>query len=291
MIIPRPLPDEIDDGYCGRIKFLNGFKSNGELFKELRKNFGFDKDYSRLQMVSEATRLQFAEMLASHTLIPLEYGFMEGGVSSMWLEHGTAIAKINTNWVHCYEVRYCHRCIDQDSDEHGISFWHRAHQIYGVSRCLKHGEVLRYSRGREQEHKYMLSPLDVDSQRWGYGGIFDSELSEEDEYIYGYGKVCSEYMQRYRIESDEKFVERIIGCLHINTLIGPKEINNFLKYTVDETINHLSPSWLEKYFPRFKPMFQSGSRMTFDSISNPRRRLAKSSHYALIETLAKDVKY
>lgn len=36
-------------------------------------------------------------------------------------------------------LRYCTECVKENRQQHGETYWHRAHQLYGISACYKHG--------------------------------------------------------------------------------------------------------------------------------------------------------
>ncbi|NRA15577.1 MAG: TniQ family protein [Oceanospirillaceae bacterium] len=40
------------------------------------------------------------------------------------------------------ELRYCPVCINSDLQTFGIAYWHRQHQLYGTTQCVRHGEKL-----------------------------------------------------------------------------------------------------------------------------------------------------
>lgn len=42
-------------------------------------------------------------------------------------------------------LRYCPVCVKEDRQKYGETYWHREHQISGLSVCPKHGCVLNYS--------------------------------------------------------------------------------------------------------------------------------------------------
>jgi hypothetical protein len=39
-------------------------------------------------------------------------------------------------------LRYCTKCIEEDSQEFGEPYWHRTHQVFGVRLCHRHGKWL-----------------------------------------------------------------------------------------------------------------------------------------------------
>jgi len=43
-------------------------------------------------------------------------------------------------------LRECPRCVESDTKSFGVAYWHREHQIRGVSRCWRHDVVLREHR-------------------------------------------------------------------------------------------------------------------------------------------------
>lgn len=43
-------------------------------------------------------------------------------------------------------LRYCPECVNEDRSKYGETYWHRAHQLYGISVCHKHGYRLLDSK-------------------------------------------------------------------------------------------------------------------------------------------------
>jgi hypothetical protein len=49
---------------------------------------------------------------------------------------------INAGLTPSRTANYCPKCIEEDCDFHGLSYWRRSHQLPGVNHCLKHSVSL-----------------------------------------------------------------------------------------------------------------------------------------------------
>ncbi|MGI9887570.1 TnsD family Tn7-like transposition protein [Vibrio chagasii] len=57
-------------------------------------------------------------------------------------------------------LKWCHQCAVEDIFNHGVAYWHRSHQIFGISACYKHNTLLQVTRlGSRQKLERGLFPL------------------------------------------------------------------------------------------------------------------------------------
>ena len=59
-------------------------------------------------------------------------------------EKVTDLIRIKTQTKERY-IRYCPRCVKEDRERYGETYWHRSHQLKGVNCCGKHGVRLKDS--------------------------------------------------------------------------------------------------------------------------------------------------
>lgn len=173
---PIPHPDELLYGICARLSERANVPSKKGFCESL---FGAGS----IAVVDLPSRLEFladqlppgrpnAEtLLRNHTLLPLYLPFLpkeraekckqaalgDGGKSLPFLT-GIMASKIEqpTN------LRLCPLCADEDKNAFGEPYWHRSHQIAGVTTCYRHGirlpETPTRRSGRLNRHEFQCPP-------------------------------------------------------------------------------------------------------------------------------------
>lgn len=155
----RILPDELARAYAWRLWSDNLLSSNDELAASLcsvkaggsRSSDASDKTMTvlrRLEMTS-------AQLVCDHSLVPVTKCVSNFDLSSPtrpdfgdgWYL-GFALWSGN-------QARLCRDCVSEDLSHHGISYWHRSHQLPGVTWCTKHHRPLSHL---SCQHAFSRSP-------------------------------------------------------------------------------------------------------------------------------------
>lgn len=90
----------------------------------------------RLELLAETLRLSCDELRRLHTMHPYAMAFVS-------IDRKEAAPYSYMQYTsHSSMFRACPSCIEQDLRKHGESYWHRAHMLPGVSKCLEHGADL-----------------------------------------------------------------------------------------------------------------------------------------------------
>ena len=148
LVCPPPLPDELAAGYLGRVFRINGFDHSKRSLGAVLEWAGI-RDESRrvaplVQALAKVAGMDLKPFVAQHTMLPLRraivsdrfgndlYGANQG--TKLW-----ALAMRPTR----PGLYVCRRCVLEDIDFHGVSYWRREHQIPGMFFCGKHGEALQ----------------------------------------------------------------------------------------------------------------------------------------------------
>lgn len=95
----------------------------------------------------------FQELILQHTMIPYYVRFLckekrDKALSAAYQMEGDynnlfSVPKIKSRKKRF--LRYCPICVGMDREQHGETYWHRKHQIYGMDICPEHGCVLMES--------------------------------------------------------------------------------------------------------------------------------------------------
>ena len=96
-------------------------------------------------------QMPLEQIIERHTMLPAYIRFMQkerrnAVYQSLVHQDGNKnifpkIAKTNEKRY----LRYCPLCSEADRQKHGITYWHRAHQLVGVNICVKHHVYLQNS--------------------------------------------------------------------------------------------------------------------------------------------------
>lgn len=153
LFFPPSFPDETLHSRVSRYHFLSGNKTASLSFIDIFDAIPFPLDIVvPKQIVQLAGRLpgvtkdNLHSLLKNNTLLPLFTPFL--GTKDTIEKSSTdtvtdSLTRIPRRVVGLHgAAKLCIECCESDAIEHGSSYWHRAHQIPGVSSCWKHGKKL-----------------------------------------------------------------------------------------------------------------------------------------------------
>lgn len=160
IIRPELLPDEIDRSYLGRVLNFNQIQNHKELLKQV-KIWQHDCENpsdkcSVLEALSIISGITLRELVCKHTTLPLRRS-ITGTFPK--LAHGSLSNKnilIRSGMNTARQGAYmCYKCVQNDKNKYGISYWHREHQIPGIFWCSEHHTSLDYI---EDNNAFLHSP-------------------------------------------------------------------------------------------------------------------------------------
>lgn len=148
MIQPELLPDEMLFGYLGRVLSLNTViqprhldHALGILLRISNSNAQRKKDdRSRgTSVLISISGLDASWVFSAHTMGPLRSPFSSSPDSETVRQYASEFfgdAATSGN--------FCFKCVSEDMDFHGFSYWRRSHQVTGRMTCPKHGSPLQF---------------------------------------------------------------------------------------------------------------------------------------------------
>ena len=152
--LPNALPEELLLSRLIRFVTISGV--SGSQF--LKACFGSRKKSvhpfltSGLNSIAEIFNEDAVKLLRNETLAPLFSFFMPehaAYLQQMMLTNNAAKA-IRASQLPSFEsgstlaLKYCPVCVCNDLYDYGVSYWHRDHQVPGLTVCSRHGALLLY---------------------------------------------------------------------------------------------------------------------------------------------------
>lgn len=152
MVVLKPFSDELYGSHFGRIWRHSGiadFKQFLAYFKRSVDVTPFRRgDSYVIAMLAKGSGMTFSEYVFLHTMTPFERAMVK---PIFRYAHDFDGKRINfmdgLRKATCRGVFFCSDCIDSDLKNHGMSYWRRAHHMYGTASCLIHQRPLNRERG------------------------------------------------------------------------------------------------------------------------------------------------
>lgn len=165
MIVRAPLPDEPLKAFVGRMKRHNVCSSDAELFGKLAScmsiEVGESSKINPIEFLAEVYGVKPLFFARQHTMLPftkLVGWFDRGGGEVADLSHKKYVSSaLRGSRSHAY---LCPKCVEEDLEFRGITYWRRVHQLPGVDWCIKHGVALHMCEGRDTFERSPMFALD-----------------------------------------------------------------------------------------------------------------------------------
>lgn len=143
------LPDELSQGYAGRLARVNGFGSSEALEAQLKVSFRSAPDtpvpfVAKVELHAAMAGMPLKSYVQAHSMLAI-WGIRSGADQAdnsetaerqRLLIHGTRTSRS--------AAYFCAECAKADVAFHGMSYWRREHQIPGAYGCSKHGVPLNF---------------------------------------------------------------------------------------------------------------------------------------------------
>lgn len=146
------MSDEMLLSRITRYHVLSGNKKESETFQELFGSIPFSLSIIPKQLDTLASRLpgdkdaNLVQLLMENTNFPSYKPFIGLSKYQQGDEAIASVARMPRRESSTHNrAKICPSCVRADLVESGYSYWHRAHQMPGVTACWRHGEVLLQS--------------------------------------------------------------------------------------------------------------------------------------------------
>ena len=173
MIVRAPLPDEPLKAFVSRMKRHNVCSSDTELFGRLAAcmsiEVGEPSKINPIEFLAEVYGVKPLFLMRQHTMLPftkfVQWFDRGGGEVADLSNHKYVRSAWRSPQNHAY---LCPKCVAEDLDFTGITYWRRVHQLPGVDWCSRHDVALHRceeSDAFERSPMFMLdssSALDIE---------------------------------------------------------------------------------------------------------------------------------
>ncbi len=286
--VPPLQPDEIAWGFLCRVRALNEPShevQNGipmpEWIRRARQAHDVETD---VQLVAKLTKTSPRHVEFRHTLAPF-WGIARAGRSREDTGGGRQRHRPRNSFP-C-SACFCPKCLGEDRNYWGFSYWRRSHQIPGIMWCPKHRSPLRWLHQaggmRYLPHAaHCTLPASVDAD-----AAFHALRTPT---IQRYGKICHAFLDReqpFSVEQLTRCMQRKAKHLGVRTSWeGQRGDGPFLS---DLALTFVAGPWLQRYFREVAEKQPGACISSFDNaITSLSLTRPSTSTYALALALLYD---
>lgn len=241
--IPEIMPDEFHLGYFGRFATLSGFENEKVADAFLREGFsdGIMQSAYNLMPLKLAKLLNISpdDFVKNHTLVTL----LRAAKHTEKKNHHPDVITTLGNKLAKRHASFCEKCVHEDIDYWGVSYWRRSHQLTGVGICLKHNENLCRVGTRNAIYEQPASHLRNHNFLLNDTGVKDAE----NPYVIKFMELINDFMD----------MEANINGAALSKLLANKakqldlriHAEGSRKLLSDLLIEKYPPGWIELHFP------------------------------------------
>ena len=265
------MPDEFHLGYFGRFSILNGFANEKLADAYLRERISdgiMQKSYNFLPLkLSKLLNTAPDSFIKNHTLVSLLRSPEHTAKNN---HHPDIISALGNKTIQS-RVSFCEKCIHEDIDYWGFSYWRKSHQLTGVGVCSKHNENLCMLSNDNAIYTQPSTHYKNKNYLLNETGVNDAE----NKYVTKFIELVNDF-----IDMDCKINQHALTRL----LAGKaKELNLRIHETgkrrvlSDLIIEKYPPDWINLHFPSLQLKKQGQFRYEYDGalIPNSRQTITK----------------
>lgn len=216
--IPEIYPDELVSSWIARWMCHNGMTTHSQILrliacKQSRVSTEFAVQFNN--DVTNTVKQRYGDLstfLWNHTMLPYYLCFAGPYLRSKAVERLMETGAVDIadylmiDRVTVRHLRYCPECASDDRSTYGEAYYHRTHQLWDVSVCVKHGCLLRETRVSISGTNPLIADMEIpynDSleklgtkMQLGYSRYVEGSLTSvcaNDDYIQQLRRISSRY--------------------------------------------------------------------------------------------------
>lgn len=197
-----PLPDELLYSYLLRLSIANGFDDirdftdhyvfpSDENKKRSHIKISYDVQDDLYRFAASVRKTDPNQTLSFylktslfHGIAPLCSSYRSSCYVGLLSKYRNPSKLLSSSYAMISKLRFCHLCQKEDLNRHGNFYYHRAHQMPGVTVCHKHGcalHVYEGKHGEEMKPPIISSVLPFHSKSYEYAIFCKTFLDAELE--------------------------------------------------------------------------------------------------------------
>lgn len=266
---PEIYPDELVYSVLARYYVHSGYSAYIFCAEDIFVNKRISPDMEFLNVLKPEVlgflcrKMTMSELVERHTMFPyyarfLPYGRRNRAFEAMCNMSGDynnllAIPK-RKNGGHRY-LRYCPLCAEEDRQLYGEAYWHRDHQLTGVSVCPKHSSKLFNSSiiiSRKASPNLVTAEQEIKEQNVIYGNEIEVRLAE-----YVWGVFQSDMDMKNPVAVGQFLHSQMTGTEYLSVRGEQRNIqrfyDGFMAFYKELSIQGLTELWqLQKVFNNYR---------------------------------------
>lgn len=286
MITTSLMPNEIVNGYVGRLMMLNTSSNKADFLSDLHRYFAPDNpDASVISLLASASEKSQLDILKSNTIVPFRRAAVQNKafVADEFLNANVSDAS-------CFRmirpgVVLCEDCMLADIAEFNLTYWKTFHQLPGVDWCPIHHTALRITKKKFLNSAYHMQPNTFINKSTLICG-YDEIQPVPNEVIYRYIELACFFLKIRTPVKARDIVDILGAAARDKHNIHTRRVHHLKRTTLtDLAKTSCSYPWLKRLFPRIDFPDQYG---WFGAIDNCMSIIATSESFALALALIFD---
>ena len=170
---PQPYEDELSYSWFARYLVCTGYTSAADVYLDLYGKKNIRPSVELLNDLQGEVKevLQkykpLKQIILEHTMFPEYARFIDPDKRDRLLEECDFT---RGNWINNLMIpvsskerhlKYCPMCVKEDREQYGETYWHRMHQINGITICVKHKLYLQDSSIVINRNLTRLKPAEI----------------------------------------------------------------------------------------------------------------------------------
>lgn len=281
---PGLLPEELLNGYRGRLRLPNGLRDGVHVNAWLNGlEFGSPRQIARVKpfvaLVAKHNRSTTYEIVVRHTLWPFTAAVGRvsdpAAVDDLAYERSARTAMMRTVRPHAW---FCQACVEEDLDFWGLSYWRRSVQLPGAVWCDKHLSPLCFTSLGAMDsgppHHFLDGAESADSSR--------VEEAQSNPFVRSFVEICAGILDAGLVLHRGRCADAIWDRSSDLRTASPGPA--FARELVSRALECLPHWWLQVAFPKIN-WSRPEAVMLFTSVFGSSSYPASSSSMALAASL------
>ena len=233
-----PMPREMAESHLLRIQIVNGLTSRTEVIRLLQMESS-GPNIPLLNHLADHCSMDQLEYATCHSFLPIN------GISARPIHGQVTFSNRKEMTIPVNQPRFCRKCIANDLELHGFSWYRREHHLIGLSWCTEHKDPLWWSSENPRFDTLPHCLLNTQNIQVAPELLIDCE---KHQFVQRYNRILMQFLEfKSPLNSEE---------LHLS--LRSKAIEKGIRvsitgssYCASDVIKEIAPSsWIAHHFPK-----------------------------------------